>query len=147
MNNIIDRDLWWIIFSNSRSWLYVRKITIKGQNFLESKTHEAGNRDNERGRCPRRVRRKRLLIFTIMQRARSGSIREKSPERKNSRCLAKSADSTVPRYLFCKNAFRVQNPSKVPVDDAGARFAGTCPHRAFHSFWNPHCPRTCICTW
>ena len=84
-NNIIDRDLW-IICSDSRLWLYIRKI-IKSHNFLESKTYETGNRelhDNERDRCPHRVWRKRLLIFTIMQCARSGSIREKSPERKNS---------------------------------------------------------------
>jgi len=41
-NNIIDRDLW-IICSDSRLWLYIRKI-IKSHNFLESKTYETGNR-------------------------------------------------------------------------------------------------------
>lgn len=76
--------------------------------------------DNEQGLRPPRVRRKRLLIFTIMQRARSGSIREKSPERKETRAAWPSRrDLTVPWYLFCRTPLVCKTPRKSAVDVAG----------------------------
>lgn len=89
------------------------------------------------GRRPPRVRRKRLLIFTIMRRARSGSIREKSPERKNSRCLAKPRRTRLSHDIYFAERLVCKTPRKSPCRRCRARFAGTCPRSAFRLFGAP----------
>lgn len=86
---------------------------------------------------PLRVRRKRLLIFTIMRRARSGSIREKSPERKNSRCLAKPRRTRLSHDIYFAERLVCKTPRKSPCRRCRARFAGTCPRSAFRLFGAP----------
>lgn len=102
--------------------------------------------DNERGRRPPRIRRKRLLIFTIMQRARSGSIREKSPRKKELALLGQADGTRLSHDIYFTERLSCAKPLENPCRRYGGHFAGTCPCSRISFFLEPHCPRTCICT-
>ena len=92
--------------------------------------------DHERGRCPRRVRRKRLLIFTIMQRARSGSTSARRTPKERTRAAWPTRRTRLSHDIYFAKCLSCAKPLESSCRRCWGSFRGNLrPHGTFLSFF------------
>lgn len=112
----------------------------RGYNSLESKTRETGNHA-ARQQAEAVVHLasggndySSLRLCGVQEVAASA---RRAPERKNSRCSAKSWRTRLSHDIYFAERLVCKTPRKSPYRWRGTRFAGTCPRSAFRLFGAP----------